>query len=174
MSYRVCTAILGASIGVAASWTGAGAVGGIALFTLGVNQALGGLDSMISRAEGGPATDNSPIQYAYRSFAQTITGKEGSDVEIFLNYSFDCVELASSCYGGYVAVRTTVSAVRIINVPARTVKTPVINNGYIKWTFELRAAYWKLRGGGTAATEAISIMFDGVSEMSHNQNQEGN
>ena len=50
-------------------------------------------------------------------------------------------------------------------VPAHTVKTPVIDNGYIRWTFKLEASCWKLKGGRDAVEASYDLIIEGASTI---------
>ena len=122
----LCGIVSGTILGAATSWTGVGAVGGFAMVAIGIDQVMEGVHSIYSRVTGGPATDTSPIKefISYSSYA--ITGSQNSKLEQYAISAYSGVQLASSCYGGFVAVQSAVQAVRMTYVPAQTVKVMTI------------------------------------------------
>ena len=170
----ICGIISGAAIGAATSWTGAGAVGGFAMVAIGIDQVMEGVNSIYSRVNGGPATDTSPIKEMIKYSASTITGTQNSQLEQYAMSAYAGVQIASSCYGGYVAVQTAVQAVRMTYVPAQTVKTMTVEKGMLRYSWKLRAGYWKLSGGSEAAQSAFEISVDGMTYFEHDsEGQDG-
>ena len=163
----LCGIVSGTILGAATSWTGVGAVGGFAMVAIGIDQVMEGVHSIYSRVTGGPATDTSPIKefISYSSYA--ITGSQNSKLEQYAISAYSGVQLASSCYGGFVAVQSAVQAVRMTYVPAQTVKVMTIEKSVIRYSWQLRAGYWKLSGGSEAAQSAFEISVDGMTYFEH-------
>ena len=163
----LCGIVSGTILGAATSWTGAGAVGGFAMVAIGVDQVMEGVHSIYSRVTGGPATDTSPIKEFISYSSYTITGSQNSKLEQYAISAYSGVQLASSCYGGFVAVQSAVQAVRMTYVPAQTVKVMTIEKSVIRYSWQLRAGYWKLSGGSEAAQSAFEISVDGMTYFEH-------
>ena len=157
--------VLGNIVGVGASWTGIGAYAGAGMFLLGLNQVMAGIENIANNARGLPLNDSTPIQSALRTTAQTVTGKEGSALEYTFESVYVIADMASSCYGAIVSVQAVYSAMKWTYVPAHTVKTPVIDNGYIRWTFKLEASCWKLKGGRDAVEASYDLIIEGASTI---------
>ena len=109
---------------------------------------------------------------SYRTIAEVATGSDNSTVVYYLDYSYKIIEMTSSCYGGIISIRTAVQSMRFIYVPAETVKRPILDNGYIRWTFEMNASYWKLQGGDSAGSAAFNILLDATSKADHDKGDE--
>ena len=163
----LCGIVSGTILGAATSWTGAGAVGGFAMVAIGLDQVMEGVHSIYSRANGGPATDTSPIKEFISYSSYTITGSENSKLEQYAISAYSGVQLASSCYGGFVAVQSAVQAVRMTYVPAQTVRVMTIEKNVIRYSWRLRAGYWKLNGGSQAVQSAFEISVDGMTFFEH-------
>ena len=163
----LCGIVSGTILGAATSWTGAGAVGGFAMVAIGLDQVMEGVHSIYSRVTGGPATDTSPIKEFISYSSYTITGTQNSKLEQYAISAYSGVQLASSCYGGFVAVQSAVQTVRMTYVPAQTVKVMTIEKSVIRYSWQLRAGYWKLSGGSEAAQSAFEISVDGMTYFEH-------
>ena len=163
----LCGIVSGTVLGAATSWTGAGAVGGFAMVAIGLDQVMEGVHSIYSRVTGGPATDTSPIKEFISYSSYTITGTQNSKLEQYAISAYSGVQLASSCYGGFVAVQSAVQAVRMTYVPAQTVKVMTIEKSVIRYSWQLRAGYWKLSGGSEAVQSAFEISVDGMTYFEH-------
>ena len=169
----LCTAVSGALAGSATSWTGAGAVAGGALFILGVDQMFEGINSIASRARGGPSSDNSPIKQIISGTSYLITGTEGSQIESCLQTTYSAIQLTSSCYSGIVTAKSIVRAVNVTYVPPHTELVPVLQRSTVHWQLELKASYWKINGVEDAASGTFSLLFQGISIIKHEPEVEG-
>lgn len=77
----------------------------------------------------------------------------------------------------FVAVQSVVRAVRMTYVPAQTVKVMTIEKSVIRYSWQLRAGYWKLSGGSEAAQSVFEVSVDGMTYLEHDtegQNDEVN
>ena len=168
----ICGVVSGAALGAATSWTGAGAAGGFAMVTIGLDQVMEGVNSIYSRVSGGPATDTSPIKEFISQSSYVITGSQNSKLEQYAISAYSGVQLASSCYGGFVSLQTAIQAVRMTYVPAHTVRIMTIEKGFLRYSWELKAGYWKLSGGSDAAQAVFEISVDGMTYFEHDAENE--
>jgi RHS repeat-associated protein len=168
----ICGVVSGAALGAATSWTGAGAVGGFAMVAIGLDQVMEGVNSIYSRVSGGPATDTSPIKEFISQSSYAITGSQNSKLEQYAISAYSGVQLASSCYGGFVSLQTAIQAVRMTYVPAHTVRIMTIEKGFLRYSWELKAGYWKLSGGSDAAQAVFEISVDGMTYFEHDAENE--
>ena len=168
----LCTAISGASLAGATSWTGGGAVAGAALLVLGADQMYEGLNSIRSRMMGGPATDASFVKQIISETSTRLTGQQGSGMEQGLLETYTAIQMASSCYSGIVTAKSTIKALSLTRVPAHTEIVPVLQKSTIHWELELKASYWKVNGVEDAVSGAFSLIFQGISVFEHEDTKE--
>lgn len=164
------TVAAGGAVAAGASWTGVGAVGGIALVALGVDQLHYGAANIVNRARGRGAYAGSGIQTTYRFVSRQITGVDSSGLEVRLDEFYAAAEIASACATGYISVRSAVTAVK----GAQTVRSggrwvPV--NGRIQYQFQLYGGLTWKEAGGVVATESFSVFLSGISFLEQNNNQ---
>ena len=91
------------------------------MVTIGLDQVMEGVNSIYSRVSGGPATDTSPIKEFISQSSYVITGSQNSKLEQYAISAYSGVQLASSCYGGFVSLQTAIQAVRMTYVPAQNI-----------------------------------------------------
>lgn len=162
-----CGVVTGAAIGSAASWTGIGGAVGFSIAVIGMDQIMEGLESYHSRMTGGPATDSSPIKEVIKSSAYVVTGERNSNLEQVAISMYTGVQWSSSCYSGYVALQGAVQAVRLTYVPAHSVRVLTSQDNVLRYTWRLKAGFWKISGGSEASQAVIEISVDGVTHLKH-------
>ena len=57
-------------------------------------------------------------------------------------------------------------------VPAHTVRIMTIEKGFLRYSWELKAGYWKLSGGSDAAQAVFEISVDGMTYFEHDAENE--
>lgn len=107
-------------------------------------------------------SDATPVKTFYRTSLTSIAGDVGADIASRCDTVYGYASLASSCYGGIVSFKSVVSSTKWILVPARTVKVPVIEEHFIRFTFELRASYWKLSTGAESVKGTFELVVTGA------------
>lgn len=154
------TVMVGISLGGATSWTGAGAVVGMGIVAIGIDQTLSGMDTIVRRLRGESVSDATVVQRSLVAVSQTMTGRSGSDLEYYLSSSYSAMQLASTCYGGFVSFKLGIKALKFTRIPSHTEPILIKSDGFIKYTLELKASYWKIDGGGDAARNTIDIIIN--------------
>lgn len=138
------------------------------MVVIGLDQMMEGLNSLYSRIQGGPDSDNSPIKELIQVSSFAITKQENSSLEQYMYSAYAGVQLASSCHGGYVAIQGAVQTIRMIYVPNQTVRVLNSQNGVLRYSWRLRGGYWKLKGGSQAGQTTFEISVEGITYGEHN------
>ena len=188
-------ALLHVSAGIlaATSWSGIGAVGGVALAVYAADQiVLGGNNIAARYGMSCWKEDSSPIKIAYRNVSRTITSKEGSTVEKFFDDTYTAMEVNSSCYSGFVAAKTSVTAVKSVEwIPIHSEAVAygerAAGTVTIRWRYELIEGAWDRKGvlmfystvieGAASYVDAILSLgkvFDRINENRQGNRGDGN
>lgn len=60
-----------------------------------------------------------------------------------------------------------VQAVRLTYVPAHSVRVLTSQDNVLRYTWRLKAGFWKISGGSEASQAVIEISVDGVTHLKH-------
>ncbi len=147
---------------------GTSAILGAGLVVLGTDQILYGADNLQRRFRSREPADGSPIQVTYRSFSRTVTGRDNSGLETFFDASYFIAEISSACATGYIAVSSSIKAVKSTQAIHSAGRWIVNSRGYIEWGIRIEGGVNMTQASGVVVTEAINVIATGITFFERN------